>query len=243
MQPAGYWLDFQAYSDSRKALVFSFYGEVSHRDDGSDLDFAIGPELRWKPGSNVSFSLHPEVEFLDTSRQWVVNVDDPLMTATFGRRHVFATLEQNIISAEMRLNWIFTPKISLQVYLQPMIAVGRYSDFKELALPASREFVRFGSGPSTIERGDTDYRVDPDGAGPAAAFTFRDPDFNFKSLRGTLIFRWEYHPGSAFFVVWTQNRRDFANPGDLDFGRDVGDMLSAEGDNVFMIKASHRFNF
>ena len=241
-QASGYWIDFQAYSDSRKALVFSLYGEISNRNDGSDLDFAVGPELRWKPSNTVSLSIHPEVEFGDTQRQWVANIDDPLMTATFGRRYIFASLDEKILSAEIRLNWFFTPKISLQLFLQPLIAVGHYSDFKELALPASDAFNFYGRGDSTIDRSASDYTVDPDGAGPGAAFSFTDPDFNFKSLRGTVIFRWEYRPGSTFFFVWTQNRRDFANPGTLDFGRDVGDMVSAKGDNIFMIKATYRFN-
>jgi hypothetical protein len=34
----------------------------------------------------------------------------------------------------------------------------------------------------------------------------------------------------------------FANPGDLDFGRDLGDLISAKGDNIFMLKATYRFN-
>ncbi|HSQ34514.1 MAG TPA: DUF5916 domain-containing protein, partial [Candidatus Binatia bacterium] len=241
-QPPGYWVDLQVYSDSRKPLVLSLYGEISSRDDGSKLDFEVGPELRWKPRSNVSLSVHPELEFLDTSRQWVTNIDDPLMTATFGRRHVFASLEEKILSAEIRLDWIFTPKISLQAYLQPLIAVGRYSGFKELALPATSAYSVYGHGASTIERNEAGCTVDPDGSGPAAAVSFADPDFNFKSLRGTVIFRWEYRPGSTFYFVWTQNRRDLANPGDFDFGRDIGDLVTAKGDNIFMLKATYRFS-
>ena len=242
LQPSGYWVDFEVYSDSRKPLVFSLFGEINCRDDGSKVDFEVGPELRWKPRSNVSLSIHPEVEFLDTSRQWVANIEDPFVTATFGRRHIFASLDEKILSAEIRLNWIFTPKISLQVYLQPLIAVGHYSDFKELAQPATTIFTHYGSGGSSIERNETGCTVDPDGAGPDTAFSFADPDFNFKSLRGTVIFRWEYRPGSTFYFVWTQNRRDFANPGDFSFARDLRDLVTAQGDNIFMLKATYRFN-
>ena len=34
-----------------------------------------------------------------------------------------------------------------------------------------------------------------------------------KSLRGTVVLRWEYLPGSLFYFVWTQNRADYANAG------------------------------
>jgi len=240
-QPVGSFFDFHVYSDSRKPLVVSVYGEVSRRRDGTS-EFAIGPELRWKPRSNVSLSLHPDVDFLKTYRQWVTNIDDPLMTATYGRRHVFAFLDEKVLSAEIRLNWIFSPRISLQAYLQPLIVVGAYSGFKELALPATTSFSLYGENGSTISYADGEYAVDPDGSGPAPGFTFSDPDFNFKSLRGTVVFRWEYRPGSAFYLVWTQNRQDFANPGDFDLGRDIGDLISAKGDNIFMVKATYRFN-
>jgi hypothetical protein len=239
--PPGYWIEFEAYSDSRKPLVFSLYGEASRRKDGS-REFGIGPTLRWKPRSNVSLSIHPEVEFINTYRQWVATVDDALNTGTYGKRYVFAYLNEKIISAEIRLNWIFSPKISLQAFLQPLIAVGKYAEFKDLARPATYSFNYYGSNGSTIDKSADGYTVDPDGAGPAAEFFFADPDFNFKSLRGTVVFRWEYRPGSTFYFVWTQNRRDFANPGDLDFGRDVGDLVSAKGDNIFMLKVTYRFN-
>jgi hypothetical protein len=239
--PPGYMMSFEIYSDSRKPLVFSFDVEWSRRNDNS-RDFGLGPQLRWKPRSNISLTVHPEVEFYDTYRQWVANIDDPSQAATYGRRYVFAHLNEKVLSAEIRLNWIFSPKISLQLFLQPLIAVGKYSEFKELAQPATRSFDFYGRNGSTIAQDEGGYRVDPDGDGPAAAFAFANPDFNVKSLRGTLVFRWEYRPGSTFYFVWTQNRRDFAHPGDLDFGRDLGDLVSAEGDNIFMLKATYRFN-
>ena len=239
--PPGFWVEFEAYSDSRKPLVFSLYGEASRRRDGT-REFAIGPALRWKPRSNVSLSVHPQVDFLHTYRQWVANVDDPLQSATFGRRYVFAYLSEKVLSAEIRLNWIFSPKISLQAFLQPLIAVGKYAEFKELARPATYSFNYYGRNGSTIFQDEHGYTVDPDGSGPAPEFNFDNPDFNFKSLRGTVVFRWEYRPGSTFYFVWTQNRQDLANPGDLDFGRDLGDLISAKGDNIFMLKATYRFN-
>jgi hypothetical protein len=241
LQPPASWIDFRVYSDSRKPLVLSLSGEISRRQDSS-YDYEIGSELRWKPRSNVSLSLEPQYEVIRTHRQWVTRVDDPLMTATYGRRYVFASLDEKVLSAEIRLNWIFSPKISLQAYLQPLIAVGAYTEFKELARPASRAFSFYGHDDSIIAQNDAGYTVDPDGGGPAPEFIFANPDFNFKSLRGTVVFRWEYRPGSIFYFVWTQNRQDFANPGDLDFGRDLGDLISAKGDNIFMLKATYRFN-
>ncbi|MCK4557301.1 MAG: hydrolase, partial [Candidatus Aminicenantes bacterium] len=89
---------------------------------------------------------------------------------------------------------------------------------------------------------DPYYTVDPDGPGPAPEFSFSNPDFNYKSFRSTVVLRWEYLPGSILYFVWTQNRSDFANPGDFDLRRDLRNLFSAPGDNIFMIKISYRWN-
>ncbi|MCP5108887.1 MAG: hypothetical protein GY950_36225, partial [bacterium] len=48
-------------------------------------------------------------------------------------------------------------------------------------------------------------------------------------------------PGSTLYAVWTQNRADYANPGDFRFGRDFRNLLKAPGDNIFMVKFTYRF--
>ena len=50
------------------------------------------------------------------------------------------------------------------------------------------------------------------------------------------VLRWEFRPGSAAYVVWTQRRQDGRNPGDHAFGRDLGDLFGAPADDVFMVK-------
>jgi hypothetical protein len=164
------------------------------------------------------------------------------MGDTFEARYIFGHLYQRVLSTEIRLDWTFTPKLTLQLYLQPFLAVGEYDRFKELARPKSFEFNTFGEGQSSLDFEDNMYLVDPDGEGPASAFAFNNPDFNFKSVRGTIVLRWEYHPGSLLYFVWTQNRSDYSNPGDFNFSRDMGDLFSAPGDNIFLLKATFRWN-
>jgi hypothetical protein len=177
-----------------------------------------------------------------TDIQWVTSVNDPLMISTFGTRYIFGHLDQKIVAAELRLNWTFTPRLSLQAYLQPFIGVGTYSRFKELARPKTYSYNIYGEGGSIIDYGDEEYTVDPDGTGPASSFSFGNPDFNVKSLRGTVVLRWEYLPGSLFYLVWTQNRADYSHPGEFRLRRDLGDLLTAPGDNIFLVKFSYRWS-
>jgi hypothetical protein len=84
----------------------------------------------------------------------------------------------------------------------------------------------------------TSYSRDRDGDGAANAFTIQNPDFNFRSLRGNAVFRWEYRPGSTLYVAWTQQRSDVATIGDFDAGRDQRALFDARPDNIFLVKAS-----
>jgi hypothetical protein len=241
--PSGYQINLGLSTDSRKPIVISAYQSYYSRPtDGYSWNGSIS--LRWKPRTNISFSFGPEYYVKKSSIQWVTRVDDPLMAETFGSRYVFGDYFQRMLSSNIRLNWTFNPRLSLQLYLQPLLAIGKYDRFKELASPKKYEYNIFGEDGSTISYSDIDeeYTVDPDGPGPAPVFSFGNPDFNFKSLRGTIVLRWEYLPGSILYFVWTQNRADEANPGDFNFRRDMGDLFTAPGDNIFLIKISFRWN-
>ena len=129
----------------------------------------------------------------------------------------------------------------MQAYIQPFIATGDYSRLKELRKSKTYDFKVYGEEGSTVEFDGDTYTVDPDGSGPAEPFSIDNPDFNVKSLRGTVVLRWEYRPGSTLYLVWTQNRMDYANTGILNFGQDFMDMLTAPGDNIFLLKITYRW--
>ena len=124
--------------------------------------------------------------------------------------------------------------------MQPLISVGNYSNFKELARPATMKFNDFETVGSISYNSDEDeFSIDPDANGPAEAFTFSNPDFNYKSLRGTMVFRWEILPGSIFYLVWSQDRVNYDNPGEFRFGRDMDNLLSSETNDIFLAKFSY----
>lgn len=254
--PSGWQVNLGINTDSRRPVVFELFGTMYRRPRAGD-EWSGQLAARWKPMSNLSLSVGPTLELSRSEIQWVRRVDDPLMTATHGARYVFGRIDQKVLGSEVRIDWTFTPRLTLQAYVQPYLAVGHYDRFKELARGSSFAYNMYGAGGwgddaggggavgSTIafDPASAVYTVDPDGAaGAAAPFSFDNPDFNYKSLRGTVVLRWEYRPGSLLYFVWTQNRADFANPGDLRLGRDLGDLFSAPGDNIFLLKVSYRWN-
>jgi hypothetical protein len=172
-------------------------------------------------------------------------VADPTAKSFYGSRYVFAFIKTHTVSLDTRVNWTFTPNLTLQLFAQPFIATGQYSGFREFAAPRTVRKLVYGQDVGTIVRtpatattGVT-YTVDPDAAGPAAPFTFDDPDFTFRSLIGNAVLRWEYRPGSTVFFVWTQNRTGSDSNGVFDFMRQQRDIFRDRPTNVFQVKVNY----
>ena len=87
--------------------------------------------------------------------------------------------------------------------------------------------------------GDISYTLDPDGTGPAESQTISNPDFNYISLRGNAVLRWEYMPGSTLYLVWTQSKNDVEPQGDFYFDKSMNRMFDLRPDNIFMLKLSY----
>ena len=222
-------------SDSRKDWVWGL-GFYTYRSERGD-DLNLRPSLAWKPAANVSVELSPRLTWNTAAAQWVDAFDDPTATATFGRRYLFAHLDQFTASSEVRLNWTFTPELSLQLFAQPLISTADYTDYKVLDAPRTFDFTVLGEDGTTFDPATRE--ADPDGAGPAAAFEVPDADFTVQSLRGTAVLRWEFRPGSTLYAVWTQARSDSYDDGTFGFGEAVDHLRMAPADNVFMLKLTY----
>jgi hypothetical protein len=240
IMPQNYSINVNAYTDSREKIIFSPYVGFWSDDVGGNESY-YGLELTWKPSPQVGLTVGPEYSFINSQYQWVDNFEDQYATHTYNTRYVFGELGQQTISANIRLNWIFSPTLSLQLYIQPLFAVGDYTKYKELARPSSEDYNIYGENGSKIsyDSEEDEYEVDPDGDGPAEPFTFSNPDFNFKSLRGNIVLRWEYSPGSVFYFAWSHNKVNSDNPGDFSFQRDFGNLWNAVSDNVLLVKFSY----
>jgi hypothetical protein len=127
--------------------------------------------------------------------------------------------------------------------MQPLISVGDYWDFKELARPNTFSFSRYGIDMGAITAdAEGKYSIDPDAAGPALPFSITDPDFNFKSLRVNAVFRWEWRLGSTLYFVWTGNRQDRSNPGQFSAKRDIGKLFTGPANDIFLVRLAYWFS-
>jgi uncharacterized protein DUF5916 len=235
-------INLNVSGDPRKRVVLSSNLGFGKADDGGHNE-SLSLTASVKPAANVRISVGPGYSRSAVTDQYVASLADPTATAFFGRRYVFAHLDQKQLYMETRLAWTFTPRLSLDLYAQPLLASGDYYDFEEFARPRTQTKLVYGRDVGTITQtgtpDDTRYVIDPDGPGPASSFTLGNPDFNFRSLRGTGVLRWEWRPGSTAYFVWTQTRSGIAPVGNLDFIRDQRALFNAPADNIFVIKVSY----
>ena len=226
--------------DERKPVVWSVQASYDSSADGS-WSGQGGVSLKFKPLPSLSLEVGPSFTRQLDARHYVRAVTDPAAVAMFGTRYVFADLDQTELAMETRVNFIMNPRMSLQMYLQPLLSVGRYSGFKEAARPRTDDFLRYGADTGSIafDGAANAYRVSPGGTG--SPFDFSNPDFNFKSLRVNAVYRWEFKPGSTLYAVWTQQRENEETDGPFSLHRGLSRLMDAPADNVFMVKMSYWF--
>jgi hypothetical protein len=212
-------------------------------DESGAWNRVLGATVSLKPVPQLVFTIGPQLTRGYTTAQYIRSLTDSAATETFGRRDLFGLLDQTQLSITLRASIVVTPRVSLQVFAQPLLSAGRYAGFRELARPRTFDFVEYGTSTTMLayDPSSRRYEVDPDGPGAATPFGFADPDFNLKSLRVNSVFRWDLRPGSAFYAVWTRQQQDAVRPGAFDLGRDLGSLFSAPGDDVVMVKIAYWF--
>jgi len=213
-RPAQWIVGAEVNSDPRKAITFGL-GAGGGKDRYGGWNFQTGGSIGIKASPRWNLTLSPEVGRAFTKAQYMGTLPDSEATATYGAHYLFAPLKQTTVALETRLDFTFNPKLSFQLYAQPFIATGDYRDASELAAPRSYEFVPYSGEVPNL-------------------------DFNYRSLRGTAVLRWEWRPGSTLYLAWQQARSDYARGiGDFDFSRDREALFDSRPDNVFVLKASY----
>ncbi|HYC50527.1 MAG TPA: DUF5916 domain-containing protein [Gemmatimonadaceae bacterium] len=241
--PASYNVNGSFYTDTRRRIWFNPYVNLAKTLGEDSWSASGGIYTETRPSTNIHITFGPNYFRQQSVAQFVTRVADAT-SPVYGTRYVFANLDQTTLGLETRINWTLTPRLSLQSYVQPFVAIGSYSNFKEFTEPRGFAFARYGADRGTITPGVNSsgaaiYTVDPDDGGPAAAFDVSNPNFNSHSLRGNAVLRWEYRPGSVLFLVWQQQRAGGENAFDFDAGRDVGAIFREQPTNIFMIKAAY----
>ena len=259
MKSPGQWsLQTGFNTDSRKAV--SFQGDASWSGDraGRGAERSFSGEVSFRPNPQLQIEVGPRVRVQTTAAQYVARLSDLGALAwepTFGDRYIFGELDRTTVSMQTRVNWTFSPTLSLQLFAQPLLSAGDYTRYRQLAEAGSFRFKDFQEGGFAPAEGSagcaggticTEVRddggrirhLDLSGDGRADA-SFRDRDFSVRSLVGNAVVRWEYRPGSTLFLVWQREQAGRSSVGDFDLGRDLGELWNVPAENRFMVKINY----
>ena len=216
-RPKDWNTSLQITSNTTKDFYTTLTG--SYRADASgEYRTTLSAELNYRPTGFIQLQFSPTYQKEKNTDQYIgfLNVDaDPEAD------YLFSNLGVDYFYVDLRLNWTFTPKLSFQTYLRPLIYsvdFYRYKTFKE------RKTYKFDD---LLYNGEpVDYKL----------------DYNSKTLQGNAVLRWEYKPGSTIYLVWQQTRNENIN-GNAYFEplKDTRDIFKIEPTNIFLIKLSYWF--
>jgi len=217
-QSAKSGLRLDLVGDPRPAVVPRAAWRVGSSDEGRSWyrGADMGAEVR--VASRFSTSLTLGYDEVTNDQQWIGNYGAFLSDTT---HFTFARLHQHILTVTTRANFTVTPTLSFQLYAQPFVTTGEYSQWREVAAPRAAEY-------------DARFRPFRTGA---------PPGFNVKQFNSNAVVRWEYRPASTLFLVWQQGRaQELGGRGTFVPGRDVRDLFGARPLNTLLLKLSYWFN-
>ena len=204
--------------DARKTFVPEFDFRIGKGDEGRSWAAQVSAGLLGRLGTRTSLEIAGFFERRSDDTQPVRNFG-VIFSDTI--HYTFAALAQDIMGITARANVTITPALSMQLYAQPFVASGAFSDWREMTDARNRSYAA---------------RYAPYGGGASPA------GFNQKQFNSNAVLRWEYRPGSVLFVVWQQGRTDARDPGSFEAGRDLRNLFFSHPDNTVLVKLSYWFN-
>lgn len=213
------------------------YGELSldyNWNEFGSWRYRIHPSVQVQTGGSWGYSIEPEFSRRTETRQYITTLSNG-PTATYGKRYVFSSIDRTTLSMQFRLNYAFSPDLTLELYAEPFVASGNYYHPGELPQPRSYKLDYYNVQGKTQD-GDFIVRDGND------RFQVSDDDFLVTSFRSNIVLRYQWRRGSTFYLVWQQDRfaeqelNRFVKPGDLV------DSVGQTGDNLIAIKFTYWFS-
>jgi len=207
--------------DQRRMLYPDVFAQITTTDEGHTHRTSVNPTVQIRLSTRATPSIGVNYSRNKDNTQFFGNFSD-LSGVT---HYTFAHLDQTTIGLTCRIDYTASPTLTLQIYANPFVSKGTYSDVREVvnarAAGYADRFAPYGG---------------PEAANPGA--------FNFKAFNSSTVLRWEYHPGSSLYLVWTQGRQDFEPfEGTRALTGDIDRLFRVRPADTFLIKVAHWFDW
>ncbi len=199
----------------------------------------INTRIFWQPINALSLNLQPSVSWNRNDLQYI-------QTADFvgSDRFLLGRINQATYRISLRSTFNLTPNFSVELWAQPFITRGEYSEFKLAVSPHAEtyedRFQTLGSDQVLWDEAEASFNIDENRDG-ITDYTLGDPDFNVVQFRSNFVIRWEYIQGSTLFLVWSSNGSDFNQLNNNGFRSLSNQLTNINSDNTFLIKYTYRF--
>ncbi len=212
---------------------------LTYQNDRNEHDLLkysnISASLRWFLMKKLMLTGTAAYSDMFQKQQYVLS-----KTSLAEPAYLFGDLKNKTVEITLKPGIFFTNELSLEYYASVFLSTGNYSDFKRVLDPHSRDyssrFYIYSDPEIDYNATDNSYSVNDVTQG---AYNFNNPDFNFGQFRSNLVLRWEYNPGSIFYLVWTHDQTNQVQTGRMSQSENLSDLFGTIARDVFMVK----FNF
>ena len=242
MMIKGFWHnDYNLTTDmSRKfGLWFSIHYHLY--DDRISQFFNLAQGMVYKPVNSLQISADIYYDFNKNGFHFV----EPDDYENTDKPYIVAALDRKTLGLTIKIDFSLSPELTIQYYGNPYVSLGRYSDYKHIlnarADDFEEQFILLNNSQIGYDAVTDQYAVHlSDPVNPD--YTMSNPDFNYLDFRSNLVGRWEFKPGSALYLVWTQRRYGDSDISDYSVPGNFRKIYSIFPGNVFLIKLNYWFS-
>lgn len=233
--PSAWYKSVYIRTDPSKKLIFELNTELSNSGNGSARYCSVQPTIRYTPFSTLKLSAN--INYSE-NRNDLQYVDTKI--SGINPRYILGKIDQQTLGITFRVDYNITPELSIQYYGSPFATVGKFSEFKRVTdFQATNYNDRFSVLTPTLN--GNNYEVSENNNG-IVNYSFQNPNFDFSQFRSNLVFRWEYRPGSQFYLVWSQDRTAFVQPGSQILEQGINGIKDIFPNNIFLAKFTYWFS-
>ncbi|HEY6194085.1 MAG TPA: DUF5916 domain-containing protein [Candidatus Eisenbacteria bacterium] len=205
------WVEIQG--DQRRVVYPDVFAQIVRTDEGRTRRTFVSPSVQVRVSTRTTPSLGVNYSHNQDNTQFF----NPEVDGALVKHYPLAHLDQTTVGVTCRVDYTASPTLTLQLYANPFVSKGTYSDVREVVNARAANYAdRFAPYPGN--RGG----------------------FNFKAFNSSTVLRWEYRPGSSMYVVWTQGRQDFEpRDGGRALSGDLDRLFQRHPANTFLVKVAH----
>ena len=208
-RPEGNRFYLTLQTDNSKPVAFTFFSGYLNSTKGLITLFTTVGSTL-RPNSWIELEPSATVYHTRNEEAWVI----PLLTAD--GHNLFGDRDIDEYDFSLRGTLTFTRRVSLQFFTQVFLVKGQYANYRVLLGPDDLPSYDYLNSPSYV-----------------------NPDFNEKTINANLVFRWEYLPGSTFYLVWTQYRNGSTSFYNKTLADNFSDAFRLPMDNAILAKISY----